>query len=216
MGRGTTIRLGLIISLLWTVAGEPSTAAKKETWVLVETPHFTVASNAGENWARVVAAEFEKIRAVFLRALASAEEDPYQPIIILAVKNEKSFQELLPEYWETKGPRPSGVFLQGADKHFIVLRVDMPRGFRAELIYHEYFHLLTAVNLGAVPIWFAEGMAEFWGNTVIRGMKVEMGLPNQDYIRYLERRRLIPPRGALRCQERPSSRRSKASDAFLR
>ena len=129
MERATTIRLGLLVSLLSMVPARPGAATpKEETWILVESPHFTVASNAGEKWARPVAAEFERIRAVFLSALANAEEDPYQPIIILAVKGEKSYLELLPEYWETEGPRPAGVFLQGADKHFMALRLDGRRG----------------------------------------------------------------------------------------
>ncbi len=203
MRRDTTIRRGLICSLVWTMAGVPSTEAKEEKWIAVQSPHFTVVSTAGEKRARRVAVEFERIRAVFLKALPRAEEDPYQPIIIFAVNNEKLLQELLPQYWETKGPRPPAVFLRGADQHFVALRLDLPRESRSQMIYHEYFHSLTAVNLGPVPVWFAEGMAEFWGNTVIRGKTVEMGLPRREYMKYLERRTPMPLEELFAIQDDP-------------
>ena len=158
-----------------------------DDWVEIVSPNFTVISNAGDKRGREVARELEKIRAVFQSALLKAKQDPKQPIIVLAVKNEKSLRELLPQYWERDGPRPAGVFQRTQDGLYVVLRVDARRESKYRTIYHEYFHLLLSLNVRNVPVWLNEGMAEFWEQTIIRRNQVEMGNPNWRHAELLQR-----------------------------
>jgi hypothetical protein len=50
----------------------------------VRSPHFVVASNAGEKEARRVADQFEQIRALFHTAFPNLRVDPAEPLLILA------------------------------------------------------------------------------------------------------------------------------------
>jgi hypothetical protein len=90
------------ISLLPGIGGwsKPAPADKPETWIEVQTPHFIVASNDGENTARRFADQFEQIRFLYSKALnPGLHLDPGYPILIFAVKNEKALSQLIPEYW---------------------------------------------------------------------------------------------------------------------
>src|SRR5215467_770455 len=86
---------------------------KAETWIEVQSPHFVVATNAGEHQARRIAGQFERMRSVFHVIFPHLKLDPGTPIVILAVKNEKDFRALEPEAYLAKGQlKLGGLFLR--------------------------------------------------------------------------------------------------------
>ena len=179
--------------------GAPSRAA--EPWVEVRTPHFVVASDAGEKEARRIGRRFEEIRAVFTQVWPWARVDPVRPVVIVAVRDEKGLRAFLPGYWERKeGVRPAGVFLDAAHRHYVALRTDttdVPPGAREavnpfHVLQHEYVHAVVGLNFERLPTWLNEGLAEFWGNTVIQRDAVEEGRPLPFHIFLLRERPLLP------------------------
>lgn len=180
-----------------------STAATADNWVSITSPNFRIVSNAGENRAREVAREFEQIRTIFRNAMTAMKRDSGVPILIYAVKDDASLRELLPEFWEQEGPKPSGVFRRSAESHFIVARTDATRESRYRTIYHEYFHSLVSSNQGHVPVWVNEGLAEFWEQTRMRGGRVETGTPNESHLHRLEQTDWMPLDELLAMGENP-------------
>jgi hypothetical protein len=151
-----------ILSLL----AVPAAAAPRE-WVMARSPGFVVVSDAGEKQARQVAHQFEQVRGLF-RQVLQARVDPGRLVMIFAVKDEDGLRELLPGYWERKGgSRPAGVFQSGRDKHLVALRLDVATANPYHVLYHEYTHLLTRLNVRWLPLWLTEGLAEFWGSSDI-------------------------------------------------
>ena len=63
---------------------------------------FVVISNVGEEQARRVSQQFERVRTVLQPALMNAPVDVGQPVVVLAVDNEDSLRELLPQFCERK------------------------------------------------------------------------------------------------------------------
>jgi len=206
----------------FTAFAAPALAAD---WHEVRSPHFVVISDAGEKKARDVARNFEEIRGVFRAALSSTDE-PNMPVHIFAVKSENGLKELFPQFWERDGARPVGVFRRAPDKYLIAVRTDLDH--RSDLydrstrgadrwearwenpyrtIYHEYFHLLTSVNMRRLPIWLNEGLAQFWAETVIRDDRVELGNPNWHHLEYLQQANLLPLRDVLGSSLNPHQER---------
>jgi tetratricopeptide (TPR) repeat protein len=183
--------VGLACATAWTT---PQPADNPETWVEVRTPHFTVASNDGEKTARRVADQFEQIRFLFSKALLSSVRlDPSIPILILAVKNEKSLSQLLPEYWAQQGHlHPAGLFVPGPEKNYIALRTDVEGEFPYHTIYHEYVHLIVNLNFRHFPRWLDEGYAEFLGYASVAGNGGKLGQPSDSQLYVLSQNKLIP------------------------
>jgi len=119
-------------------AGTWGSGDPNQGWTEVRSAHFVVASNAGEKEARRIADQFEQIRALFHAAFANLRVDPAQPVLILAAKNEKTMKMLLPEDWEVKGHvHPAGLYQQGEDKHYVILRLDSAGDNPFHALYHE-------------------------------------------------------------------------------
>ncbi|MBI3484445.1 MAG: DUF1570 domain-containing protein [Acidobacteria bacterium] len=162
-------------------------------WLEVRSPHFSVISNADERLVRGTAAQFEQFREVFLAAMPGMRVDSGTPLVILAVKDEKTLKSVLPESWERRSTaRTGGFFLRGLGKNYVVLRLDAVGDTPYHIIYHEYAHNLMILNYGVVPIWLSEGLAEFFGHTVISAREAVVGVRSSSELALLRKTPLLP------------------------
>jgi len=170
-----------------------ASGAKHETWYEARSPHFIVVCNAGEKQARKTALQFEQIRSVFRQYIVIASGHASPVITILAVRDENSLRELLPEYWATKGhTHPGGIFFYNLGQFEAAVQLDAQGTNPYEAIYHEYYHSLTVPYFPGLPVWLAEGLADFFGNTEVNEKEARLGEPDPGLIEELRQNRLIP------------------------
>jgi len=172
---------------------EPLPGARHDNWVEVRSPNFIIVSNASEKDARKFDIQFEQIRDVFRESLAVANMHPSHMITVLAVKNEDSMRELLPEYWAKGHGHPAGIFVSSPmNMSFAAVQMDIPGDNPYHVVYHEYYHSLTVPYLPDLPLWLSEGLAEFFGNTTIEGDKTILGRPDPSWIYWLKQNPMLP------------------------
>jgi tetratricopeptide (TPR) repeat protein len=175
----------------------PSKAAI-DSWVEVRNAHFVVDSNAGETEARQIALEFERVRGIFRGAFAKFRVDPPQPIVILAARDEATMRALAPDEWGGEGHiRPSGLFHSDGEKDYVVLRLDGEGTTAFHTIYHEYTHALLFLNFKNLPIWFGEGVSEFFGNSVVSDRDVRTGTADKAHLFLLSKNEWLPMQALL-------------------
>jgi tetratricopeptide (TPR) repeat protein len=182
-----------------------SKANASDSWIQVTSAHFTVVSNAGEKEARRIANQFEEIRSVFRFILPAVRVDSGRPLTVIAVKNEDSLKAFLPDYWTGKDrARPAGLFLSGFDESFGILRTDITGSAENPYhsLYHEYTHSILRLNFSALPVWLNEGLAEFYGNTVVTDNEIQIGRPSGNQLALLRRSNLIPLDQLLNADQR--------------
>jgi tetratricopeptide (TPR) repeat protein len=174
-----------------------SAQAEARPWVEAKSPNFTVVSDAGIKEARRIAARFEQVREVFHRLWPKARLGTGEPIVILAARDEGSLKELLPEFYEKKGAkRVSGVFFRSPERQYVALRADVgdeQQGMNPyHVLYHEYVHALLDLNFDRMPVWLGEGLADFFGNTIVRDDAITQGRPIARYVQLLRQRGTLP------------------------
>jgi hypothetical protein len=119
-----TIRL-LALLTAFAISAIPKLSAASEAWLELQSPHFTVVTDANEKQGRHIADQFERMRWVFQTLFPKLNVDPAAPIVVIAVKDKKGFQELEPEAYLAKGQIDlTGLFLHGPDKNYILVRLD--------------------------------------------------------------------------------------------
>lgn len=167
-------------------------APQQSIWVEVRTPNFQIVSDAPAAKAQQLARDFELVRQVFLQAAPGLENRSALPLLVLAARNEKTLQSLLPEYWEGHRARPSAVYVGGPERNFVALRLDAPGRHPYHVIYHEYFHFLMRQNFPVLPLWLSEGLAEFWSYGSVRNDRITLGEPSPEHLALLQKQPLLP------------------------
>jgi tetratricopeptide (TPR) repeat protein len=190
-------------------------AQPRDRWLELQSPHFVVVSNAGEEKARQVSEEFERVRSVLHALTRAGIEDARQPVVVLAVAHEDNLRELLPQFWERKGTRPVAAYWTGPHQHYIALRVDASELEWRRRVVHEFIHLLANVNFRDAPAWLDEGLSEFWSTVVVDDDGIEVGRPALHHVRRLRSRRAWIPLEELLAMERaPETRDGRRLAAF--
>jgi tetratricopeptide (TPR) repeat protein len=164
-----------------------------DSWVEVRSPHVVVSSDAGETEARGIAEQFEQMRAVVHATFATLRVDPGQPIAIVAARDENTMKLLLPEEWAAAGHvHPTGLYQYGEDKNYVAMRLDAPGGNAFHTVYHEYTHALLHLNFRRLPLWFEEGLAEFFGNSNLSEKDAKTGTIDKTHVYFLNHSELLP------------------------
>lgn len=178
----------LVLPTALAMAGE--TAAD---WLQVRSGHITVVTNSGEKRARRIAGELERMRAILLEAYPQLQSEGEAPVIVLAIKDKKVFRSLEPEAYLSKhAMRLHGLFVGGAEKKYILMRLDAEAGNPYAVAYHEYTHVLLSQADDSMPLWLNEGLAEFYGNTEIHDSNVLLGEPDQRHFMRLREQTPLP------------------------
>jgi tetratricopeptide (TPR) repeat protein len=183
------------LALLFLFLGTFSASARDsiDHWFEVRSPHFVVLTDTNEKQAHRVASQFERMRAVFHLLMPTASDGAGSPVIVLALKDKKAMQALLPEAYLAKGSLDlAGLFLRAPDKNYILVRLDAQGAHPFATVYHEYTHFMMRNASEWIPLWMNEGLAEFYQNTDIQEKEVLLGEPNIDDILYLRQNRLLP------------------------
>lgn len=168
-------------------------AAATDQWLEIRSAHFTVLTDSNEKQGRHIAGQFERMRWVFQTMFPKANVDPAEPIVVVAAKNEKTFDTMEPAAYLAKGQiKLGGLYVHTQDKNYILLQLDAELEHPFAAVYHEYTHVQFAAASDWMPLWLNEGLAEFMQNTEIRDKDVLLGQPSADNILYLRQSRLIP------------------------
>jgi uncharacterized protein DUF1570 len=182
----------LLLSALL-IAGSAICHAKHAAWVEVRSAHFIVVTDAGEKKGRSTAEQFEQIQNFFRQSLAIGTNQPIPFVKILAAENEHTMREVLPPgFWSPGHARLAGEFIHHDDKYFALVELDTQRSGYFPVLYHEYYHAVTTPTFPNLPLWLAEGLADFYGFTEIKEASIETGVPDRERLDVLRTHKLLP------------------------
>ena len=151
-----------------------------------------------ERQLKQVALRFEQFRETFARLFTGVRDTP-APVVILVFGSARAYRPFMPVY-NGKPVEVGGYFLKRPDVNYITLTVE--GGERAyPTIFHEYTHLLVGTTLTDVPVWFNEGLAEYYSTfeATDDGRKATLGKVVESHV-YQLRERFIPLRELLAVQ----------------
>src|SRR5512133_1861505 len=118
MKQSTRERMLFLVAAL-AVSSSPARAGEAQ-WIEIQSPHFSVITNAGERRGKDAAVRFEQMRAVFGALMVKANVNLPVPLQIVAFRNGKEFKQVVP-LWHGKPIDVAGLFQPGQDRCFIML-----------------------------------------------------------------------------------------------
>ncbi|HEX8176336.1 MAG TPA: tetratricopeptide repeat protein [Pyrinomonadaceae bacterium] len=182
----------LVLLLTFLIAIAPAVSAK-ETWTQVRSKNFILIGNASEKEIREVATKLEQFRDVTSRLLSKANFNSPVPTKVVVFKSGSSYKPYKPLY-QGKPANVSGYFQAGRDVNYITLTIEQADDNPYDVIFHEYVHLLVANNLTSTPLWFNEGLAEYYSTFEVTDgdKKAWVGKPKGYHVRLLREEKLLP------------------------
>ena len=189
MTKRLLIRLATAFVLL-TVASYPTRVSAKDTWVGVRSKNFYLIGNASEKEVRQVASRLEQFREAFIHLFPNLNFNSPVPTTVVVFKSDSSYGPFKPN------AQTAGYFQAGPDVNYITLTTET-RGQQDpfNVIFHEYTHLLVNNNIGNAPLWFNEGLAEYYSTfSITDDQKVAIGKPIGSHVFLLRENKLLPLR----------------------
>lgn len=171
---------------VFTLVG-PANSQAKDNWTRVNSKNFTLIGNASEKEIRQVATRLEQFRDVFTRLFIAAKFDTPVPTTVIVFKSMGSYKPFNPG-------NNAGYFQPGEDVNYITLTTDATQN-PFSVIYHEYVHLLVDNTSGNMPVWFNEGLAEYYSAfNIEEDRKVHLGELIPYHLETLREGKLYPLR----------------------
>lgn len=182
--------LHLAVSLCLLLAVSQHLVIAKDSWISVRTKNFLLVGNAGEKDIRKVGLKLEQFREVFTRLFPQMRFNTPVPTTVVVFKSDESYAPFKP------GPYTAGYFQPGPDVNYITLTTEV-RGQQDpfSVIFHEYTHLLIENTFPEVPVWFNEGLAEYYSTFKITDdQKLTLGTPIGNHVLLLRESKMLPLR----------------------
>lgn len=182
-------RIPIAICLcLLTVVSQLTTVAAKDIWVSVRTKNFLLVGNASEKDIKLVGVKLEQFREVFTRFFPKINFKTPVPTTVMVFKNASSYAPFKIR------EQSSGHFQPGPDVNYIALTADI-KGDGFSVIFHEFTHLLVNNNFKNAPVWFNEGLAEYYSKFhMSEDQRVVLGYPIVSHVLHLRKNKLLPLR----------------------
>lgn len=192
MPRRASTPLLLILALVSVAIS--ARAAQSAPWVAARTEHFTLAGHVAERDLQGLASSLEEFRTVFGQVLPQEYFEASQPTVVLVFADADEYDPFKPARGDQPNPFVAGYFKAGQDLDYITLAW---RGTQAEttpVLFHEYVHALVRNKYGRAPLWFDEGLAEYYSaySLLNGGRQVRYGDSLLGRAQYLRGRTLLP------------------------
>lgn len=179
----------LLLAAPLPAANAPKLPSRGAPWISARTANFTLYGNATESKIREVGLEMEKLRAV-LCAFINREGRSPVPTAIVVFRDISELDPFLP-FYKGKPRKVGALFLQGRDGNLVALSAAWNLDARHS-IYHEYLHDFMRSNFLPQPLWYDEGLAEFYSTFRATETEATVGIPVETHIRTMRERFWIP------------------------
>lgn len=187
--------MALILILVCPVlAWAQPTPAQAGAWASARSENFLVVGHVDEARVRGIALQLERARAVFAQLLTKDYFNETTPTVVVVFRSEDEYGQFRPLLDGRLAEGIAGHFQSHADIHYITLAADARRDVELDsIVVHEYVHSLAGNRFGRAPLWFREGIAEYYSAFEMAGSRtVRVGKRLPRRIDYLRARALLP------------------------
>jgi tetratricopeptide (TPR) repeat protein len=173
---------------LFAVVSQYNPVAAKDNWVSIRTKNFFLVGNASEKEIRQVGLKLEQFREVFSRVFPNIRFNTPVPTTVIVFKSDNSYAPFKPH------ANTAGYFQPGPDMNYITLTTEA-HGEQDpfSVIFHEYTHLLVNNTFEQAPLWFNEGLAEYYSTfRMSDDQKVAIGTAIANHVYLLRDNKFLP------------------------
>ena len=177
----------VVVSLLFSREVWPAAAAhESQPWWEVRTAHFSILTDGDPAVVAELGLRVERFRAVFSLLMPELDLKTRQPIRVFAFGSAETYAPY-ESAGDLEGRTILGQLLSRGGKDVITVNLNVRGRNVAGVVFHEIVHSLVRRNFPSVPLWFHEGIAEYYSTLWIDGEHVIVGRPVARHVEWLGR-----------------------------
>ena len=186
-------RLPRIATLLLALIAVPGHALDLgQNWTKSETRNVIVYSNARDFTTKAIVTNIERMRGALGHVMGLRTESAV-PTTIFVFDGEPTFAPVRNAVFGARRPELGGFFTRSGDRFLAVMEVEGGRdGDR--IVYHEITHSLIENTAAGLPLWYQEGVAEFYSTFTVKGKAVVVGSIPKTFVDVMLETGLMPLR----------------------
>jgi tetratricopeptide (TPR) repeat protein len=169
-----------------TAGAAASPADSAQGWSQLRSANFYVIGDAGAGQLRQVAERLEQFRETLGILFPDALTGANTPTTVIVFKTQRSYEPYKPLY-QGKAKAITGYFMPGEAVNYITLTTEDGIEVLGPVVYHEFVHLLLNKSIRSVPLWFNEGLAEYYATFQVQagGQVAVLGNVQEDHVQRL-------------------------------
>jgi tetratricopeptide (TPR) repeat protein len=179
----------LLVSALSAAERPLEPPGPKEKWLSLAVEEFDIISSVSPSETTSIARELLRMRDAVGKVTRLNVRTSGR--IKVLVFQERRFGPYRDAALQRKMEDTSGVYISGDGGNFILLE-SQPGGDVDRTIYHELTHHFARNTAAQLPLWFNEGLAEFYSTFKTSGSDVHIGKPIAEHVQWLREETLIP------------------------
>lgn len=173
----------------WLLLG--SSLEARETWHEVSSPSFLLVTNASDGAAESLLETAERFRTALGLVLPQIHFVTRHRARLYGFRDADSLEPFLPRPDEE--PAYVAGYFQGlGGSNVIVLDLSLRKSSYESVLFHEYLHLVLRLEGHDLPLWFEEGLSEFYAATKLGRTHAELGAKVSRHLFVLSRGELVP------------------------
>ena len=178
----------------------PKLPSPKETWLLSESPSFTVMGNVSAKKVTEVAETLERFRATLLKLKPNASPISPVPSLFVAFANDRSFDPYKGSP-ETSDVKWVGTFQTTQFGNTFAVNAYPDQGNGMAIVFKGYAGHFIRSNYPTTPLWLREGLAELYATFRIEDGVADIGRPSAESLKQVRSAPLLPLREILAMTE---------------
>jgi tetratricopeptide (TPR) repeat protein len=179
------------LSLLATTLFAIDPPREKERWTTLKIEEFTIYSNANDFVTRKVASDLMQLPDVLSVVTKLKVRSPL-PTRVYIFADSRTFNPYCDAVLG-RSNHLSGLFLSSRDGNHVLIDGSVSAHGVDHVVYHELTHYFLRNTVPAqVPLWFNEGIAEFYSTVTSHDDIVDVGRPVAEHVAFLRTQPLIP------------------------
>jgi tetratricopeptide (TPR) repeat protein len=164
---------------------------ERERWAALTVDEFTILGNAPDRELRDIANRVIRLRDSLGLVTNLRVRSPL-PTRIYVFNDERSFIPYRDAAMGRATEHTGGIFLPRAEGSYVLLYIGKNTD-ADHIVQHELAHHFLRNTVGrGVPLWFSEGLAEFYSTFTIEGDSIKVGLPEPMHVDLLREGHFIP------------------------
>jgi tetratricopeptide (TPR) repeat protein len=163
--------------------------SEREKWIAIDAGDLQIYSSAGERETTSIATNLLRMREAIGR-VTQLKVRSAVPTRVFVFRNDRAMAQYA-DVANGRHAQISGLFLGATDGNYILLDAGAAGGID-RVVHHELTHFFVKNTLAGLPLWFHEGIAEYYSTFTADDAHADVGMPVKEHVLWLRNEQLIP------------------------